>query len=99
MSTKMLTRPAATSRPPLPSRPTVAKKLSMPEQIEGLIATVVRKLMPPPSAAGKAPHSREVYRADAIALLIAAGQHMGTATEEDQVIMDMLLEAQRACVS
>jgi hypothetical protein len=107
MSTKMLTRPAETGRPVLPSRPVPAGRpmgartpLSMPEKIEGLISTVVRKLMPPPGAGNAAaPHSREVYRADAIALLIVACQHMGAATDEDQAILDLLLDAQRACAS
>ena len=91
-------RPAAARQPDYKALAMEAARPVLQARLEGLIATLVKKLMPPKGAATEGVrHSPEVYRADAIALLIAASKHMGPASSaEDRMILKLLREAQKS---
>jgi len=91
-------RPVASGQQDYKAMAMEAARPVLQARLEGLIATLVKKLMPPKgAAAGEARHRPEVYRADAIALLIAASRHMGPASSaEDRMILKLLREAQKS---
>jgi len=91
-------RPAASVQPDYKALAMEAARPVLEARLEDLIATLVNKLMPPKGAAVEdVRHSPAVYRADAIALLIAASKHMDPASSaEDRMILKLLREAQKS---